>query len=33
VAQILEENGFDEVHPLIGGFDDYKEANLPVEPK
>lgn len=33
VAQKLEENGFNEVHPLIGGYDAYEKANLPVESK
>lgn len=33
MALTLEEHGFDEVHPVIGGFDAWKEADLPVEPK
>jgi rhodanese-related sulfurtransferase len=33
VAQVLEEHGFKEVHPLIGGFDAWRKAALPVEPK
>jgi rhodanese-related sulfurtransferase len=33
VALALEDHGFTDVHPLIGGFDAWKEAGLPVEPK
>jgi len=33
VAQVLEEHGFENVHPLIGGFNAWQDANLPVEPK
>jgi rhodanese-related sulfurtransferase len=33
VAQVFEENGFENVHPLIGGFDAWRNAGLPVEPK
>jgi len=33
VAQVLEEHGYKETHPLVGGFDAWKKANLPVEPK
>jgi len=33
VAQVLEEHGFTDTHPLIGGFDAWQKANLPVEPK
>jgi len=31
VAQVLEEHGFKEAHPLIGGYDAWKDAGLPVE--
>jgi len=30
---MLEDHGFDDVHPLIGGFDAWQEAGLPVEPR
>jgi rhodanese-related sulfurtransferase len=33
VALALEEHGFDDVHPLIGGFDAWRDAGLPVEKK
>jgi len=33
VAQILQEHGWKNAHPLFGGFDAWKEANLPVDPK
>jgi rhodanese-related sulfurtransferase len=33
VALVLEEHGFDDVHPLIGGFDAWQQAGLPVEQK
>jgi len=33
VALTLEEHGFENTHPLIGGFDAWKEAGLPVEPR
>jgi rhodanese-related sulfurtransferase len=31
VAQVFEEHGFKEAHPLIGGYDAWKQAGLPVE--
>jgi rhodanese-related sulfurtransferase len=33
VALVLEKHGFKDVHPLIGGFDAWQKAGLPVEPK
>jgi rhodanese-related sulfurtransferase len=33
VAEVLEENGYGEVHPLVGGFDAWRAAELPLEPK
>jgi rhodanese-related sulfurtransferase len=33
VAQFLSERGFRNVHPLIGGFDAWQEAELAVEGK
>jgi rhodanese-related sulfurtransferase len=33
VALALGEHGFDDVHPLIGGFEAWREAGLPVEKK
>jgi rhodanese-related sulfurtransferase len=33
VAQVLLENGWQEVHPLIGGFDAWKQADYPTVPK
>ena len=30
-AQILQQHGLSDVHPLLGGFDAYLEAGLPVE--
>jgi rhodanese-related sulfurtransferase len=33
VALALESLGFDDVHPLIGGFDAWMDAGLPIEPK
>jgi rhodanese-related sulfurtransferase len=31
VAQALAARGVKEAHPLIGGFDAWKQAHLPVE--
>jgi rhodanese-related sulfurtransferase len=31
-AQVLRKNGWNDVHKLVGGFDAYLEAGLPVEP-
>ncbi|MDD2309808.1 MAG: sulfurtransferase [Desulfuromonadaceae bacterium] len=31
-AQLLLKNGWSDVHKLVGGFDAYLEAGLPVEP-
>lgn len=31
-AQMLLKRGWDDVHKLVGGFDAYLEAGLPVEP-
>jgi rhodanese-related sulfurtransferase len=33
VAQILSSHGFKDVHPLLGGFDTWQQANYPVEAK
>jgi len=33
VAQELAENGFKNVHPLHGGFDEWEKAGLPLDPK
>jgi len=33
VARILGENGWTEAHPLLGGFDAWRQAGYPVEPK
>jgi rhodanese-related sulfurtransferase len=33
VAQILQEHGFKNVHPLYGGFEAWKQAGNPVEAK
>ena len=33
MALTLESNGFKDAHPLIGGYDAWKAAGLPVEPK
>jgi rhodanese-related sulfurtransferase len=33
VALVLEEHGIADVHPLLGGFDAWRQAGLPVEPK
>ncbi|RPI99120.1 MAG: sulfurtransferase [Deltaproteobacteria bacterium] len=30
-AQLLQQHGFKDVHPLIGGFNAYLQAGLPVE--
>ncbi len=30
---MLKEHGWDDVHPLLGGFDAWLKAGLPVEPK
>lgn len=31
-AQFLQKHGWNDVHKLVGGFDAYLEAGLPVEP-
>jgi rhodanese-related sulfurtransferase len=33
VAETLEEHGFKNVYALIGGFDAWKDAGMPLEPK
>jgi rhodanese-related sulfurtransferase len=33
VAQVFEDHGFKEAHALIGGFDAWRAAGLPVEAK
>jgi rhodanese-related sulfurtransferase len=33
VAQTLLEHGFHNVHPLYGGFDAWRKAGYPVDPK
>jgi len=33
VALTLEEHGFKEAHPLMGGYDAWKQAGLPTEPR
>jgi rhodanese-related sulfurtransferase len=33
VALKLMENGWKNVHPLYGGFDAWRQAGYPVEPK
>jgi rhodanese-related sulfurtransferase len=33
VAQVLRDHGFKEAHALIGGFDAWQAAGLPVEQK
>jgi len=33
VAQKLSEQSFKNVHPLYGGFDGWKKAGLPLDPK
>jgi rhodanese-related sulfurtransferase len=33
VAELLEKKGFKDVRALRGGFDAWKEAGLPLEPK
>ena len=33
MALTLDEHGFKDTHPLIGGYDAWKAARLPVEPK
>lgn len=33
MAQELLEKGWKSVHPLYGGFDAWRKAGLPVEPK
>jgi rhodanese-related sulfurtransferase len=33
VAQKLMDQGYKNVHPLYGGFDAWKQAGGPVEPK
>jgi rhodanese-related sulfurtransferase len=30
---MLEEHGYEEAHSLVGGFEAWRKANLPVEPK
>jgi len=33
VAQELSQRGYKNVHPLFGGFEAWKKAGLPLEPK
>jgi rhodanese-related sulfurtransferase len=33
VAEVLADHGYDDVYTLAGGFDAWREAGLPVEPK
>jgi len=33
VANILTKNGFSDVRALLGGFDAWKQAGYPTEPK
>jgi rhodanese-related sulfurtransferase len=33
VARELRKHGFDDVHPLLGGFDEWVKRGGPVEPK
>jgi len=33
VAEILNDHGFKDVHALLGGFDAWKNAGMPLEPK
>jgi rhodanese-related sulfurtransferase len=33
VAQILSKQGYTDVHPLLGGFDAWRQAGYPVESK
>jgi 3-mercaptopyruvate sulfurtransferase SseA len=33
VALTFEQHGFTEAHPLVGGYEAWKEAGLPVEPR
>jgi rhodanese-related sulfurtransferase len=33
VAHELAENGFKNVHPLHGGFDEWEKAGLPLDSK
>ncbi|MGE0821208.1 MAG: rhodanese-like domain-containing protein [Candidatus Binatia bacterium] len=33
MAQTLIDYGFDNVYPLTGGFEAWKDANYPLEPK
>jgi rhodanese-related sulfurtransferase len=33
VAQVFEEHGFKDAHPLIGGYEAWKMAGLPIEPR
>jgi len=33
VAQVLLEHGWSDVHPLYGGFDAWRTAGYPLEPK
>jgi rhodanese-related sulfurtransferase len=33
VAEVLEGHGYEDVHPLEGGFGAWRDAGMPVEPK
>jgi len=33
VAQVLLEHGWGDAHPLAGGFDAWRRAGYPIEPK
>jgi len=33
VADILEQHGYKDTHALVGGFDAWKDAGNPLEPK
>ncbi|HXG64044.1 MAG TPA: hypothetical protein VNO70_02990 [Blastocatellia bacterium] len=33
MAQKLMEQGYNNVHPLYGGFEAWRDANAPLEPK
>jgi rhodanese-related sulfurtransferase len=33
VAQVLISHNFEEVYPLLGGFDTWRQAGYPVEAK
>ncbi len=33
MARELSDRGYEDVHPLLGGFDAWLDAGYPVEPK